>query len=578
VSKSIMYRGTRITITRGDPVTTEQIDEWKVTGAYDELFVSGSCEKCVVPRCTLGAESLPAAVGAWRDTILKESVGANGESLRVGGKILIADAATRVPTIAENALKRMLHCVTPQGLSPFRFTGEKDHNGGRVVKPNFHTAYNENANGALLNFVTGDNVEPGVATGLYLEGTVAKNSVGRRRAGNEEDLGHFKQWKARAANRWAGHGESPSFHRLVEIAPHALAQPEEPDDSDVFVQNVDFAQRVNQRRLLVGGTSEPRLVKEGADQLRPRMPPRQRAGGGLFIANDATTTPPRPSRPRDSPHFAANSGALLSPEVSPEVLLLSPGSFVATAASTITSAVLFSASAFGSAVNAARELSPFRRGHQSETADGPASSLQKLGNPCPTLSQVIDFTGADQSPPPPTVARVATVTAVLREPPASSKSGKIVNREKEQNNKWLCVCDPQAGNRGRGRPPPHKQGCNHGSWSRDIRVSEKPPEGCIVQYLPSASPRTGFCIFKKSKWWPCLQTGELLDTASFNNHTKRKRKSSTEPTRNCLCIGDIPAKKRKISNHGANHGRFFWGCSKWSHDGTNHCGFFLLED
>jgi hypothetical protein len=573
-----MHRGTRLTLTRGVAVTKERIAEWKLNGAYDDLFVSGSCEKCVVPRLTLAAESLEAAVGTWRDMILEESVGPNGEQLKVAGKILIADAANKVPQIAQNALNRMKHCVVPDGLSAFRFTGEMDHNGGRIVKPNFHSGHNENANGALLNFVTGDNVEPGVATGLYLEGTVAKNSLARRRIGKEEDIGHYKPWHARNVNRWAGHGLSPLF-RLVEDPPHAITQPEIPNDDDVFVQTVDFSQRVNQRRLQIDGTAEPRLEKEDADQLRPTLP-RQGAGGGLLFANCATTTPPRTSRPQGSAPFAANSGALLSPELSqelspqlsPQLSPPPPGSFVATA---ITSAVLFSTSALCSAMSAARELSPFRRRCQPETADGPASSLQKLANPCPTPSQVIDVTGADQSPPPPTVARAATVTVVLREPPAS-KSGKIKGREKEQNNRWLCICDPLAGKRSRGRPPPRKPACPHGAWSRDIRVSEKPPENFILECLPSASPRTGFCIFKKSKWWRCLENGELLDAASFANLTKRKRVTSTEPKHNCLC--NIPAEKRKITNNGTNHGRFFWGCSKWSHDGTNHCGFFLLED
>ena len=114
-----MFRGKRISIVRGVVTTREQIRQWKASGAYDELFVSGSCEKCVVPRVTIATAELPRAVADWRDAILAAAVDADGADVRVGGKILIARAATQVPVITKNALNRILHCVVPVGFPAF---------------------------------------------------------------------------------------------------------------------------------------------------------------------------------------------------------------------------------------------------------------------------------------------------------------------------------------------------------------------------------------------------------------------------------------------------------------------------
>jgi hypothetical protein len=69
--------------------------------------------------------------------------------------VLITNPTTEMPKIARNALRRILHCCTPPGLVSYRFTGEIDHNAARIVKSNYHTCHNENANGQALNLVTG---------------------------------------------------------------------------------------------------------------------------------------------------------------------------------------------------------------------------------------------------------------------------------------------------------------------------------------------------------------------------------------------------------------------------------------
>jgi hypothetical protein len=81
VSKNILFRDERITIKRGEAVSSEKIAHWKKSGAYDELFTSGT--KCVVPRVTLSPAALPCAVNTWLEAIMAETVGPNGETLKV---------------------------------------------------------------------------------------------------------------------------------------------------------------------------------------------------------------------------------------------------------------------------------------------------------------------------------------------------------------------------------------------------------------------------------------------------------------------------------------------------------------
>ena len=125
-------------------------------------------------------------IASLRDRILARVTDEDGD-VRFDGKVLISDAKTEVPKHFTNLLKRMKNCVPPQDLPAFGETSEIDScTGMRVVKMNFHTGHNENANGQVLDHITADNMEPCLATALYAEGHAKLNATKVRAAQRSE--------------------------------------------------------------------------------------------------------------------------------------------------------------------------------------------------------------------------------------------------------------------------------------------------------------------------------------------------------------------------------------------------------
>ena len=138
----------------------------KRSGVYHEMFSTGDV---VVPEHVADPASLKVSVPMWMEWTIKDIFDDDGKPIRIFGKALMSSPDT-FRDLVHNALARILNCVPPDGIDAWRSSGEKDHNGFEIMKPNFHTCGCEMINAMQTAFCVGDNTSSERATACHYEG------------------------------------------------------------------------------------------------------------------------------------------------------------------------------------------------------------------------------------------------------------------------------------------------------------------------------------------------------------------------------------------------------------------------
>jgi len=259
-------------VVKGECLSKSAIQALKDSGDYHNLF---SKKAVVVPEHMKKASSLRLSVEAWADTIIDEcfhppaTEGAERHPIMIKGKKLAASPEF-VRKQAGNALKRILNCIPPDGMSAWVLTGEKDANGFDIYKSQFHTCGVESWNSLQPDFLAGGNVTKELATGCFLEGN-AKRIVGKAvELKQQEDIGVWDPRRALRVNKWAGHGEGGGTPRLLASAPYGVAPLRTDLPKAIVIQPLGRLDARVSRPLL----SEAALHRlEGAPRVKGCLPP-----------------------------------------------------------------------------------------------------------------------------------------------------------------------------------------------------------------------------------------------------------------------------------------------------------------
>ena len=123
----------------------------------------------MVPEHVCPIDVLKLQVPAWCEIVIDEIFDDDDVPKKLFGKSLIP-SAEMMRSLCTNALQRMLNCVPPDGISAWRSTGETDHNGFEIMKPNFHTCGCESWNSTQTAFCVGDNNTQELSTACHYEG------------------------------------------------------------------------------------------------------------------------------------------------------------------------------------------------------------------------------------------------------------------------------------------------------------------------------------------------------------------------------------------------------------------------
>ena len=150
----------------GETMTQPEIEEWKKSGVYHEMFSKGDV---VVPEHIEDAKTLHLSVPAWRELVICEIFDDEGKPIRMFGKALIPTPEV-FRELVDNAHARILNCVPPDGLDAWRSSGREDHNHFEIMLPNFHTCGCEMINAQQTAFCVGDNNSKELATACHFEG------------------------------------------------------------------------------------------------------------------------------------------------------------------------------------------------------------------------------------------------------------------------------------------------------------------------------------------------------------------------------------------------------------------------
>ena len=106
IEKKIKFRGTVISIEMGTPTGEVEIEQWKTSGAYHDMF--SSHPNVIVPEHVLGSDELiEQGVESWYQKVKSAAFDADGKPIQVGPRnsILIA-SIEKLNNIKENAIKR----------------------------------------------------------------------------------------------------------------------------------------------------------------------------------------------------------------------------------------------------------------------------------------------------------------------------------------------------------------------------------------------------------------------------------------------------------------------------------------
>jgi hypothetical protein len=255
ITKKITFRGHVIDLREGSPLSLEQIQELKRSGAYHDLFSQGS--EVLVREHVKDKAALLEGVKEWCGGLMRDYFDASGVAVKTGprGQRLIASQEALLRTAA-NGEKRILNCVPPAGscvachshgqpcdaccptrLPAWKSVGCSRANKLPMWKALFHTCGVESWNALEQNFVQGSNCNPRYALARYYEGISRHNTNIARRLGLEHDAVHHQPWLCWRVNEWAGFGNveasvqidgAQTAPQLLKYAPHPqLARPEQ---------------------------------------------------------------------------------------------------------------------------------------------------------------------------------------------------------------------------------------------------------------------------------------------------------------------------------------------------------------
>ena len=103
----------------GTPTSKEQINEWKMSGAYHDMF--SKHPYAIVPEYILGTdELLEQGITGWLEEVKRQAFDEGGKPIRFGQQnAILISSLEKLETIAKNALTRFKSARHAPKPAPF---------------------------------------------------------------------------------------------------------------------------------------------------------------------------------------------------------------------------------------------------------------------------------------------------------------------------------------------------------------------------------------------------------------------------------------------------------------------------